>query len=1024
MLLRARLLERIQQRWALPVIGVVAGAGFGKTTLLAQALAENLLDPRGVDHWLSCTPEDSGAATLSAHLAGALEMRPHRANEITSVDIADAIAARAPCHVTVLLDDAHLVDKAGEGAEFLEALVKSLPSNGHLVLAGRPALPIRLARLQSLGRARMISEAEMAFDDIESAGFAALRLADPKLVARAAGWPALAELHAVADREATLDFLWEELLATMPPGRRRRLAVLSAIGRADDRLLSAACGSDLSVREVVRNLPMSSVTSDGWAVLHDLWSPALAGLLTAVERDEALERAARVARSTDRLAAAFRLFADAARWDDAKSIVRDACANSHPLVPVETLANWHERLCALHEASAEATLLKGVIVKQTAPEDSVICLRRAAEAYRSEGKRDEEASSLFHLGHLFWWGDRTDELMALVERVNELAIAGSWLATSMMELSATLLGVPAVGDPFRVSVTVDGRSEPLHPEIVPLRCWLLARNHLFAGDTTQALLTAEAAVATATPTMRAVSEFLVLQCRWASGAADSRQRVLDVLDSTLDAVKREGWQHFTVADLAQAGMWMAVCGRQDEATAYMQEARSIPQLTSTWSDAVLGLAEVVLAAAAGDDVGAARLVSDELLRRPLDDPSSDLAHRPWVAVSYVLEPESRSHWDSAALGGTHVLARACGRAIAALRESRSVTLAGSARSASPALEEAAALALALAIDGPTDIQRIQSFLPIPWLAELATLLEAAKRADIATALLAAAHGDARRRLSTLARSPHKTIASGASTLLKTVARAPAEAVAIDVLGPLRIRFNGAERWPAELNRRVVRYLLLLLVENHRLTREQIVSLEWPDADDSAGKASLRSALSFLNRALEPQRADGEAPFFLTEQGEQIGLVRGQHLSIDSERFEASRRSAMRAEAQGALTTALDHWLEVAALYRGDYAVDAGSADWVLASRDRFRLQFVNAAVRAGALLVARNEADQAVALATRAIAAEPWSESARTLLGEAYLQLGDLTSARRAVGQCEAMLAKLGVNETDTLAMLRRRLNR
>ena len=32
------------------------------------------------------------------------------------------------------------------------------------------------------------------------------------------------------------------------------------------------------------------------------------------------------------------------------------------------------------------------------------------------------------------------------------------------------------------------------------------------------------------------------------------------------------------------------------------------------------------------------------------------------------------------------------------------------------------------------------------------------------------------------------------------------------------------------------------------------------------------------------------------------------------------------EAQGALTTDLDHWLEVAALYRGDYALDAGSAD--------------------------------------------------------------------------------------------------
>ena len=361
------------------------------------------------------------------------------------------------------------------------------------------------------------------------------------------------------------------------------------------------------------------------------------------------------------------------------------------------------------------------------------------------------------------------------------------------------------------------------------------------------------------------------------------------------------------------------------------------------------------------------------------------------------------------MAGAHQLARACGRAIAAEREQRSPS-------------EAIAKAATLPIDGLADIHRIRSFLPAPWLGEMATLLEAARRTDLAAALLDGAPEDARRHLLRMARSTHKAISGAASRLLKTVARAPAETVSIDVLGPLRIRFDGVERWPAELNRRVVRDLLLLLVDNERLTREQIVALEWPDADDAAGKASLRTALSYLNKALEPRRGEGEVPFFVTEQGEQICLARGPHLRIDSDRFEELLRSATRSEAQGAPSAALEYWLEAAELFRGDYAVDAGSAEWVLASRDRIRVQFVNAAVRAGALLVARGHADRAVALATRAIAVEPWSESARTLVGEAYLQLGDVAAARRAVEQCDAMLAELGVRETDTLSMLRRRL--
>jgi len=68
---RPRLLAALGERFDRRLVLMVAGAGFGKSTLLSQAVAENRLDPRGVDVWLSCTPDDAAASQLAAGLLAA-----------------------------------------------------------------------------------------------------------------------------------------------------------------------------------------------------------------------------------------------------------------------------------------------------------------------------------------------------------------------------------------------------------------------------------------------------------------------------------------------------------------------------------------------------------------------------------------------------------------------------------------------------------------------------------------------------------------------------------------------------------------------------------------------------------------------------------------------------------------------------------------------------------------------------------------------------------------------------------------
>ena len=67
---RPRLLDRLDARWQHPVTVVQAGAGFGKSTLLAQAVRANAVEPRGIDVWHACTPGDVDGDVLGQALLG------------------------------------------------------------------------------------------------------------------------------------------------------------------------------------------------------------------------------------------------------------------------------------------------------------------------------------------------------------------------------------------------------------------------------------------------------------------------------------------------------------------------------------------------------------------------------------------------------------------------------------------------------------------------------------------------------------------------------------------------------------------------------------------------------------------------------------------------------------------------------------------------------------------------------------------------------------------------------------------
>ncbi|HEX8805234.1 MAG TPA: hypothetical protein VF743_13600, partial [Acidimicrobiales bacterium] len=319
---RPRLLRTLLGRWESRVTSVIGGPGLGKTTLLAQSIAENRLAPRGEDVWLGVEVADADADNLARDLLRALEPPVPSAGggrraappDDAPVDvraIADAVWRRAPAQVCLHLDNVHLVPEDSPGATWLAALIDTLPANGHVLLSSRGALPVAVVRLAASGALLRIDEADLRFSDDELAGFAQRRGVDPRRMAATGGWPAMAELAASVEGDLTGEYLWEEVLRPLGEERRRALAVLCDLGGADDDLASAALGTRVDLAEALAGVPLVAVGGDGWWEPHQLWQTVRALRLPPDERAAARRRA--VAHLTGR-----------DRFDDAIVVAHDA----------------------------------------------------------------------------------------------------------------------------------------------------------------------------------------------------------------------------------------------------------------------------------------------------------------------------------------------------------------------------------------------------------------------------------------------------------------------------------------------------------------------------------------------------------------------------------------------------------------------------------------------------------------------------------------------------------------------------
>jgi len=638
----------------------------------------------------------------------------------------------------------------------------------------------------------------------------------------------------------------------------------------------------------------------------------------------------------------------------------------------------------------------------TAPADAVEPLRTAAAAARAVGDVHAELCAIAQLGRLAWFRQDASVVGAeLALRVRELAAAGNPQAQALAAFGRAMVADLAGDDNTVLSELAGIETGVLDPAWEIMASWLYGVVRLGLGDADAVCELVDRLAPNGDPALRTILNGLRLRAWWALGRVDE---VLSEAPAQLDAVRAGGVASNRHLVLTNSSVLFSHTGDIIEARRCLDEGTAaVPPRPVRGQHVRTALATASLQLAEGHDDEAAFTLRDAIEAHGLDRGIDRRGWRHLLALSYVLVPETRAHWDGVVLRGYLWTARHLATALVALRAGQSD-------------KDLRGLEL-------PDIGMVRSALPFRFAAELAVGLTSVGRSE--GPVLLEALGPPGRRAVRTTTTTRPSMAKTAKALLVALPASPPHATHVATLGPLALHRDSplnAEIAYTDLRRKRVKELLAFLVSHRSTTRTAISAALWPDLREDMAGNNLAVTLNHLLRALEPWRHSGEAAYSIRLDGQIVRLVTGEHLHIDLDDFDHHLSAAAHAEAEGIPSVALEHQLAAIALYRGDLYSDLTDTCWLALDREHYRTRFVTTATRAAQLLVGQGNVDQAEHLARRALDVDPWAEDAHTCLIAAALARGDRSNAHRQLERCLQALTELGVQPSDATQQLRRRI--
>jgi predicted ATPase/DNA-binding SARP family transcriptional activator/DNA-binding CsgD family transcriptional regulator len=196
--------------------------------------------------------------------------------------------------------------------------------------------------------------------------------------------------------------------------------------------------------------------------------------------------------------------------------------------------------------------------------------------------------------------------------------------------------------------------------------------------------------------------------------------------------------------------------------------------------------------------------------------------------------------------------------------------------------------------------------------------------------------------------------------------------------------------------------LLALAPGHRLHREQIMDLLWPDSGRRAASNNLRKTLHSARKVLDPT-----AGFYhLASENESLVLCPKSDLWVDVDAFEQAVATARRSQDPAAYRAALE-------LYPGELLPDDRYEEWAESRRQELRRVFLSVLIELAGLYEARGDYGRGLEALQRSLSEEPTKEEAHARLMRLHALSGRQHEALSQYEQLSRALSKQFGTEPD-----------
>jgi DNA-binding SARP family transcriptional activator/tetratricopeptide (TPR) repeat protein len=1049
---RDRLLDWLSIKIHSRVVLLVAEAGYGKTTLLADFSRRTRIRmlwfrlDRGDRDWLGFIAHLIAAVRIHTPTFGSATATLLRETP-TSVPSFDAVldtflrelGSLRNDPTAVVFDDVHLVDDSPEVKQILRELLGRAPDRMSFVFASRREPPVRLARLRALGEVAELDTDDLRFDakETEQLFSETYDIAlEPSVLAelsrRTEGWAASLQLvrAAIHDRNPSqvrafvaslsgaeghlYEYLAEEVIGDLPEDLQQFLMRTSVLDTVDLALGSVAAGvSETEAREFIDQAEgYGLLTKRGQAARyivrpHPLVRDFLASRLVRILSLEGVrEIHARVARAAEINSwdIAARHYVGAGLETEARRVLAAAIERVLATGEYATAFEVSSALASGALEGAPGLILQSRVSQQRgALDDGVALAERAWEL-------DPDAAAV--LINLATARALAGNVAGALEATRRLGASqhGEWAAigrTFEKVLQASLNGSLSETEADLSELAAALRHDGAH-HYRGVALHNLAVTKLARGDFESALSSSEEAILELESSSAGVE---LVSARIAHGVARAFLGEIEVARDEFASVITGATNGQLLEIAAEIGETEALVGESAKAWSFVNSVAVTIDASDRAEEARFSRALLHLH---DGDLGAAR---EDVTRfrhgtgavSPAFDAKRYLAEGLLVALEGGGLAASTVRGTTIATEQGADLWSAFGRLLSALADetsdpSSTVIEASSEMPASlSCLANLAVTRLsdmnAAALDAVTAEAQLR---PWRWRMPVRRAIAAAQQLRLLRlAELLEKIGEAEdvRRLRDIGqrirnrRGPRLGFA---------LARRLAQRVFVEDLGRVTIAVGARVIDGADVRRKVLA-LLCLLISKPRFaaTREEVLDSLWPEHDPDSAMNSLNQTVYFLRRVFEPDFRDDVSPGYVGQDGETVWLD-GDLVEARSRRcLEMIRTMPGDPTPEGAVALATE--------YRGRFALDFAYEDWSASYRDALHAGYLRIVERAVCRDLDSGHFGRGIFVAERAAEVDPDAEEIQVALVRLYRHSGAHAAAAEQYAHYTRFMGDLGV---------------